>query len=960
MAHGRISILRAIPGSTALKPILNRFCAPGYGIVTAFSDAVLPSCKTEVDEDTLIEVLPFGELVRRFLEMCGDEALRIAPQSHTLAAIAEACRDLPEESPFRRTARFPGLHEAIQKTLSELSQWGLIADELDRLADLAEGRLAAKLRSLAAIDRESHRLLNLLGLESHARQILACLETTPERDGSFERLFCFVGSEEAPLKLRWLQWAAKNGTDVTVVLDRHATDGRVFQGAARALELLDGKVEQPGEANRLLNNLFAEGEHEGPAIEVVVASAPDPLAECEWAMREVVQNDSPERCAVFVRNLEGYAPLIEASAKRLGVPIRMNRRAPLLTNSLARLTLVALEFVCSNDVRTIGPVLQSSYLGLTGEEQAIVHSGLKECHRTRELQWLTLRTWTEAHEDRFGWILNLLAWRHENLGAARTLSEWHQRLQELIDKVLPVLQRTEIATEYSQERDRRARNQMLRLLAGEASVAKATEQGTISLPEMVALCRRLWQNSDASVPTEPFGACVTGNPDCLEDADTVVVLGMLEGVFPRRRTEDPILTDEERAAISAMRPSEPRLRTSRDIADEERDAFYRVCSRARNKLVLSYPQAYDTRDNVPAFYLELVQQALGKVQTVDRPRSQVAPNLDLCVTAADSSLRQAIDGPRELPLPLDVSSDEARAELKKEDQPVTPSELRDAQTCPFMYLARHRLKLKPKRTTARWASLRQLPQAATLARHSTPREAEGALLAALDSHLDSLYSEIPEWEMQLLRAGGKRLIAEWVRREFAARKIWPRKEESLLLNVGFGTHGTRDKLWNGVTLEGIVPAKSQIDDINVAHLYSGSAREADRLTEVDRMYLGIHLAALHEQGKESAVEMESMVGKRTLYTLTRAGARPLTSEVQSGLQVVELAVTDDEVSAKKVFYDEVKRLVSQAAAHIRNGDVDAIPGDRCDWCDYGELCRRSRGFGEEDSPFGADEETVDR
>ena len=51
--------------------------------------------------------------------------------------------------------------------------------------------------------------------------------------------------------------------------------------------------------------------------------------------------------------------------------------------------------------------------------------------------------------------------------------------------------------------------------------------------------------------------------------------GMLEGVFPRRRSEDPILTDLERAEISLYLETRP-LPDSHREARRERDQFYRL------------------------------------------------------------------------------------------------------------------------------------------------------------------------------------------------------------------------------------------------------------------------------------------------------------------------------------------------------------------------------------------------
>jgi hypothetical protein len=47
----------------------------------------------------------------------------------------------------------------------------------------------------------------------------------------------------------------------------------------------------------------------------------------------------------------------------------------------------------------------------------------------------------------------------------------------------------------------------------------------------------------------------------------------------------------------------------------------------------------------------------------------------------------------------------------------------------------------------------------------------------------------------------------------------------------------------------------------------------------------------------------------------------------------------------------VKELAREAVDRIAKVDVRALRGDHCTWCDYGELCRQSREFGEEDSPF---------
>lgn len=962
MAKGQLKVYTAVPGSTGFGPIIKLFCREGEGVVTAFSDSALPICRRFVSEDDAVDVEPFGKVVAKYLELCGEQVAPIAQAGHMEAAIARACRDLPDGSPFQLTSRFPGFHKAAARTLKELREWGVDREEMEDLAAKIGGGLGAKLNSLAKIDETSESILNNLGCQVHPSQIQACFNATPERDGSFERLLVLVGSEESPMRLRWLQWAVDNGTDVTVILEKHAADAPIFAGAIRAAQTLGIPPESRGTGSRLLTNLFADHTSDAPDMEwIEISSAADPLAEAEWAIRGCLEVENPERAGIYVRNLETYAPLIEAAAKRFGVPVRISRRAPLLTNSFARLTLTALEFCASSDVRSLGPILKSSYLGLTGEKQARLSTGLRESHSMRALQWEALSTWALNHESEYPWLKVLLEWRHRASNVF-PLTDWLVLLRDLIDPKdrLPWGTRVMGSDTKMQHRDRRASNQLERLLANYVSVDRVTDNHSMNLSEVAALCKRLWSQADVSIPSEDYGVTVVADPQALPEVDSLFVLGMLEGVFPRRRSEEPILTDFDREEISLLRPGQPRLPSSHDRAEAERDEFYRVCAAARSKIVFSYPVADDQRDNIPAFYLTEIERAMSgapegrSVRKTDYPRNLLAPKEEDCLSASDMKLRGALEGPRELAATVELVTETAKAAVRPEDgYPFGPNELRDALQCPFQYVMRHRLRLRVHRPGARWQSLRKLPQAAGLLGQESEKQAESALIMALDAELDSLYSEVPEWEMQLLRAGGRRLIRDWMKREFRSRDTWPKEPGSVRGNVSFGQAGLRDQMPGGVQLKGTVAGVSRHQNYSVVHLNGSSARDPKNLTEVEKLYYGLHYLAVHENGREGALEIESMRGKRELLVLSRAGG-PVNGHVQDGLSVVDLATSDDPAQSRKEFYEEVKKALRRAMERIYRSSVEAIKGDHCDWCDFGELCRRSRAFGEEDSPFGRD------
>jgi hypothetical protein len=948
MGEGRIRLFRAVPGPTGLGPIVKRFCDGGDGVLTAFDDAALTSLAAlRPDEDW--EVITFSRLVTKTLAASGEPHSPVAATGHQLAAIGRALSDLPRESILGRGHHHPGLHRALLRTLHELHAFEIDVDEMTALAgELPTGRLAAKLREMADLDRSLTDTLSKLGRETHSKHLSACRDTLTDADGADCRALVLVGGERSPARLNWLNWAAEAGWDLTVIVERHATDGRLFAGAGEAETILKAEAVNVGSGHRLLNDLFARGEHGGPSIDLTIRSAPDPLAECEWALRGCLEA-GVERCGLYVRDLATYAPLLQAAARRLDIPVCASQRVPLLTNAFARLTLTVIEFAAGHDVRALRPVLSSSYLALESQSRRAAESALREAHRFEATSCESLLAWADENAERFGWIGDVLRWREAARMSGEDLGGWRDRLVELVHR-LP-WHGAFGGVSYDSRRDTHAFSAMQTVLANEASVERALGAPTLDLPGFAKRCRKLWEAADVSLPTPAFGVPVATHASSLTGVHTLFVLGMLEGSFPRRTAQDPILNDDDRRAISRLRPLAPPLPLSTDHAAEERDEFYRVCAAATHKLVLSYPQADDTRDNVPAFYLEAAAQAAGGAERADLPRTLLAPAFDDCLALADMNMRQALDAPRERPAPAILEDPDSRALIAAPEGERTAAELRDALRCPFLYGARHRLHLRPNRREQRWHRLRSLPQSARLATAVDAEAARRALEEALEAELDLLSNDVPEWELPLLRAGGMRLVGDWLRREFAARRLWPMDEGSLRLNVPFGGEGVRSAMPLGVTLSGMAPALSSYGSTKTMHLYAGTLGPAKDFSEADRLFYGLHLLSLYEKDQKVQLEVESTNGRRTRLRLDRGDVRRLPAE---GLDMEWLVEEDDRDLARRIFFEGVKDSLRHALRTIQKADMQPTPGDPCDGCDFGELCRRSRAFGEEDSPFGAD------
>jgi RecB family exonuclease len=190
--------------------------------------------------------------------------------------------------------------------------------------------------------------------------------------------------------------------------------------------------------------------------------------------------------------------------------------------------------------------------------------------------------------------------------------------------------------------------------------------------------------------------------------DFVVVLGLVEKSFPRLVREDPLLLDDERAAIS------PALPLKRRGHAEERMLFQLACQTARDQLVLSFPrlEAGTARPRVPSF---LLLEATGATNFKTMPCRQVPLSafakhewpvdereFDLPVLPADDNYLAAIS-------PLLLAGVQAERAHWRDPKltgydgivPGRPllttsaTALEKFFSCPFLYFLKHVLRLEP-------------------------------------------------------------------------------------------------------------------------------------------------------------------------------------------------------------------------------------------------------------------------
>ena len=967
MGTGKLKIIRALPGPTTIGPILESFERGGDGIVTSLNDGFLPSARRLLLEGSPIEVKPFGEVVRMVHLFTGRETRRVAAGGQQLAAVAEACRELPTESPFAEVAQFPGFHPAVQKTLKELHAFGLWSEKLRELAGLVPDPIfALKLRSLAEIDERMLEILTKVGTTTLTQLVVGSMDEVLDVDGQQSRLLVFVQSQLAPLSFNWLKWLSSQGTEVTVIVDRHPRNGLVFEAVPKIMSLLDGEVSDIGVGNRLLESLFSDEEPVGPMPKrgVQIQCAADPLAECEWALRFINKRLSQpesedEEVVIVARNAEAYGPLVDAVAKRFGMKISSRRRVPLHSNGFARFCLSALEALASDDIRLIGKLFEHSYLQLSKEYVRELKSLIDPAFRSAD-PWITLKCGVELMQSlddtETSQILSLVEWRVTNVGSEKSPSDWYREFRAFVDGSLWFKNASTSSPEMV-DRDQRAYTAMCGSLAQSAAVATVVSPTTVSFAQFVRLAKRVWEDADVSLPSTASNITLVNGSDEVDGADLVVVLGLLEGVFPRRRTEDPILSDFERELISDRLLLEPGLLTSFNAARAERDIFYRVCSLAKNELVFSYPLTDSERDNVRAFYLQEIQRIAGIDHEVRHPRNQLVPAGQDLLLAADVSLSNALNDEKEPAMPNDIATEPARQVLQRkvnaEGDRFSPSSLKRVSQCGFHYFARDVLGLKPKQKYDKYALLAQVPVRASLLTTASRAEARDRLDAEVDQMLETNWVEMDPWERQLLRTVSERMIDEWLNREFNSREFWERDASQTQLNPSFGQGFLKQEKY-GVLIDGSVHAITEEGRYRTIHLFKSSAPEKLAKNDADQerelLTYGLMFAAMSGQGKKLRIEVDGMNGKRTLIYFGRDDDERAIRKPLSDLYVVDVLEAYGSDGANE-FVQRLKKVIGRAVERVRTGDLRPTPGEHCAYCSFGDLCRRSQDFSEVADPI---------
>lgn len=944
----KIELIRAIPGARNLQRLLESRCRRLDCAVTAFDSQLLGQAKALLHDHPTAQVEEFGKVVSRYLAL-NRGTPRLLPGSELVEACVErALTSLPPDSMLGGSAQFRGAHRVIARSLDTLRSWGQEAGRLADLADRSSENLAPWLREMDAIAESVEVALDTVGRRFCSASMRECMEE-PASYRSSEALIVLAGTSIVPLELDWLRWAAESGAEVTVIVESATEAQPGLFAAADWWESELGTAKREGTPNYLAQTLFTESVAASATPEVRVMMAPDLVSECEWILREALAQNKGglpyEGMGILVRREDEYSAILAACAMRLDVPLQESRRVPLLSNRLVEFQVSLLETLAGRDVRPLVRLAKTSYLRLSIADQALLQNAVNDSHRARGRSWETLTAW--AKESDFEWLQSALAWREECTQSSMTCAEWKAKWEALGGSEW-MTKANDVPSPH-RERDSYAQSAFLRTLAVAASVHRMGGDSAMDMATFAKLARKACDEAEVHLPAAQSGIQVGNSARSFVNVDVLFVTGMLEGTLPRRRSEDPLLTDEHLAALAELLPTLPPIPDSHRRAEAERDELYRIVCTPGKLLFLSYPGTSEERDNIPTAYLEEIKRLAGDVQSEVKLRSELVP--DDAISEADARLKAALADPPMPPAKTAIINESSQVLLRQvAARPVSPEGVIAALECPFRYFLGHMFQVHPRSRANHSLRLLNIVRKSALPAKQDPEEAHAALLEERERFYDQIYADTDPAELALLEAESQRLITEWVNREMAVREAWP-VDTVWDTETHFGGHHLLKKLGPKVgpsfELRGGPACILRRGEHTVAMLYevgSPLATNDDlpgegKLKALKReAYQKAMIYLIRLSGTHRGVEFDSVSGDRVLVETPASGRK-----TKGRRWVIPLSEQEFHDLRSQFFLEVTQNALDVVLAPI----VDPTPGAaQCEYCDLGELCRRHTEFGE--------------
>jgi len=655
----------------------------------------------------------------------------------------------------------------------------------------------------------------------------------------------------------------------------------------------------------------------------------------------LASGESPTDVAVVVRHIETYGEMLEDVFTRYGIPHRFETGVPLLRVPFIKYWLALVDLVQGARSRdALGRVMSSFYFSprLSPEvdaERALANFG---------------------YIDRYHICASALAAR-KNSPLTVEIERFEKFLDELErsqDTAVGFMDRLQPRTSLT-ERDRQA----WRVLAEEITAVGAVYDrlGAHRAPLQFEEFRKIVSEIAGLRTVDRFVASSAApglprvrimHPHSLGSREHkwIFAPGFNDGEFPARSSSNPLLPDRTVQAINErIRPR--RLMTSRDRNRREPLYLFMILDSAARRVTLTYSGSTLEGDpmyasvyvgEIARHYAESpVQRAVAGVPRADGEwRSRVAEEWHRG-TLREESARSLLGDDIVERAKLE-SKGIHRARFGSGVLPLDgvwhPSELNSLNSCPFVFLARHRLKLRaaeapefevPALEIGILAHIilrdfysQPVPASVDAAR-TRMNEIINRRLSATDVNGQGPHSVFDPSLWKIRRRQLVSVLNRYV--EFAARdaldgfRTVPEYLDAVLPPAAIGSAllaGRPDHV--AVRRDGGRLDAIRVDDFKYSAASSGTARQ---LKDSFQIPVYAYLAA-------RALDADKGVRIEGRYLLLRSPGNPVVSQnIDEGV------------------FDQVRERIATLLEKVRDGKFEPEPADRqsCVDCEYRRLCR---------------------
>ena len=634
------------------------FLLPTYGQAEHLKDVIIRNGPARGFVDN--SIFTFSQLAREILDREPPGRLISELEKDTLL------RDILEKNPPKYLTKdsweHRGLRHALLRFIKELKEDSLYPADFKARIDMLINKgvlkspaVKEKYKALADVYSRFQGAFDRKGLYDEDDVLNAALKRL-EGDGSVlnakEALFVDGFHSFTPVEFRMLKTLTQKIPDVyiSLALDPETSDSPIFERCRdvyRRLKplgfkevVLDGggRFSSSKTLAHVEKNLFAKNPSEAAVVTgddltiIEAANIEDEVEQMARLIYGMVSGGSRRfsDVGIVLRDIEPYYDIIETIFPKYGIPVRLYVKRPLVESPLIQ-TIMTLTRIFTSGWREgedVRKTLRAHYIkspcdgsgsssnynyngpGLAAEEvDRLEREAMKRGLMTGSGDWLEL-----ARKGSFPGVrefIEKLIELEKGVSSPKPAKAFRQWFLTLIDESITLPGATDPSCKELVKKEAQALGAFLSVLESLTHIF-----GDKPVAFNVFVEELSYGLSATSYSLNDKRYDVVNVIDALEarqwELPVVFVGGLLEQWFPRQARENLFLKDKERWELRDSTGADLR-ELQKNTVEEERFLFYIALTRAKEKLVLSYP-AMDSRGNrnIPSFFLRGVRKLFSR------------------------------------------------------------------------------------------------------------------------------------------------------------------------------------------------------------------------------------------------------------------------------------------------------------------------------------------------------------